>query len=115
MAADNVLWRTKFKGKIIEIRESDLEVGNLRQAEAWFGEGYGSFTGFIAKLVEWNVNAVACALWIAKRAAGEEVGDPRSDIEFTFADFEAVPEPKKKAKAPGKPTPTSASTDPSED
>lgn len=109
---NNVLWRTKFKGKIIEIRESDLEVGNLRQAEAWFGDGYGSFTGFISKLVEWNVDAVACALWMVKKAAGEETGDPRSDIEFSFADFEAAPEAKaKKAPAkPGKPTPTGGST-----
>lgn len=108
--ADETIWRVKFRGTEYELRQSDLSISNMRHAEQWYGEDYASYNGFLARLFMKNVNALACAMWMVQKAAGENPPEPQH-MDFSLADFEDLPIEKPKGKkAKGNPTRTPGST-----
>ena len=90
MAADQ-LWKIKVDGKEYELRTEDLTVGNLRHCKQWFGAAYGRYLPFIQMLIEGDCDAIACAVWMARRAAGERnVMEPSQMGDFVVSDFFTV-------------------------
>lgn len=84
------LWKLKVDGKDYTLSASDLTVGNLRHAKQWFGAPYGRYLPFIQMLIEGDCDAVACAIWMARRAAGERPPEPSAMGDFVVSDFFSV-------------------------
>lgn len=68
----------------------DLTAGALRQMKGWYGREYGAFMPFMQLLATGDVDAIACAMWLAKKKAGEKVPADPSFIDFNVGDFEAL-------------------------
>ena len=84
------IWRAKVGGKDYELVMHDITASVLRQMKGWYGREYGSFLGFITLLAQGDVDALSCALWLARRKAGERVPQDPSMVEFNVGDFEAL-------------------------
>jgi hypothetical protein len=46
-------------------------VGALRQVKQWYGSELGRYNNFIAAFFEGDPDAAVCAVWMARKAAGE--------------------------------------------
>lgn len=67
--------------------ETMLTLGVLRQIKAWYGNELGRYTNFIAAFSELDPEAILCALWICRKAAGEEnVPEPNQMGDISLAD-----------------------------
>lgn len=71
----------------------DLTASNVRHFKGWFGPDLGRVNPFVVALVQGDPDAWACAIWAARKAAGEtNVPEPRNLPDFSvwelMADFE---------------------------
>lgn len=90
---DSLVWfHMKYRGTEYELDLKDLTVQRLSQIKQWYGKEYGTFNGLPTLIGELDAQAWACAVWIGQQKAGQPVEDPRH-MEFSFDDFEGVPEP----------------------
>lgn len=87
----DTIWKSRYKGVDYEVTTRDLTVSRLRQMKQWFGAEYGKYTPFITLLVEGDVDALACVVWIAQSKAGEKPQEPRN-LDFSIEDFEKFEE-----------------------
>jgi len=92
--------------------EKELTVGRLRQIKAWFGPELGRYGSFFTAFSQLDPEAVLCAVWIARTAAGDKNVPVPNDMEdFAISDVflgvvDEAPEPEKEAH----PTPTPEAT-----
>jgi len=104
-------WSTKYKGTPIRIGLQDLSLRRMMEFRARYGEAYGIPTQFISLLLQGDMIAIACAVWIGQHKAGVEV-ESLDAIDFSMDDFEPLPDdPKPKAKGKGKTDPPTKEAD----
>lgn len=71
-----------------------LTLSALRQIKAWFGPDLGRYLAFIQQFAQGDPDAAVCALWLARKAAGEpEVPEPLRMPDFAMGEFYAGFEP----------------------
>lgn len=59
----------------------------LGEIKRWYGYKLGRLATFFANFAKWNADAVACAVWIVRKNAGEdEVPDPRFTDDFALGE-----------------------------
>jgi hypothetical protein len=81
------LWKFKLDdGAEYELYAREFTVGILRHFKQWYGAAYGKYLVFIQLMFEGDCDAIACALWLAKRNAGEKPKEPRL-LDFSVSDF----------------------------
>jgi hypothetical protein len=87
--SDRPLWHLKFEDKkyVFDPREH-LTVGALRQIKHWYGAELGRYLSFISAFSQGDPEAALCALWLVRKAAGEEnVPEPEQMPNFAMGDF----------------------------
>lgn len=99
--ADTLL-KFEYEGKRYEIESRDLTTGRLRQFKATFGKEYGAYLPFIQLLMQFDGDAVACAIWTGKQKAKEACPELRA-IDFSPSDLITMqddPEPEPEESEP---------------
>jgi hypothetical protein len=89
MAADRPLWHLKFDGKeyVFDPREL-LTVSALRSIKGWYGVELGRYLAFIAAFAQGDPEAALCAIWLCRKAAGEDgVPEPNNMPDFRMGEF----------------------------
>lgn len=65
-----------------------LTVGALRQIKHWFGTEIGRYNAFVSALLQGDPEAALCAVWLARKAAGEtNVPEPNELPDFQLASW----------------------------
>jgi hypothetical protein len=96
------------------VPKTDVTVSALRQIKAWFPD-IGRYIQFYSAFLEGDPDAALCALWIARKKAGEtEVPEPNKLGDFAIGGFyEAIgdeDEDEESDPTSGAATPTPSST-----
>lgn len=82
-------WKLTFEGKeYVFDAKRDLTVSALRQIKEWYGVELGRNMTFQAALLQQDPEAALCALWLARKAAGEEnVPEPNRMPDFSVTEL----------------------------
>ncbi len=96
--ADTPRWKVLLDGnEYIFDPFRDLTVSTLRHIKQWYGPELGRLGPFVLAFGQGDPDAIACAVWVVRRKAGENPPEPSRapDIEVgTFmADMEQLVEP----------------------
>ncbi len=83
-----VVWKLAFAGNQYEFDpQRQLTLGRLRQIKQWYGPDLGRYLSFLRAFSELDPDAVACAIWICRRDAGEEnVAEPNRMEDFSIGE-----------------------------
>jgi hypothetical protein len=87
--ADRLQWRLTYNGReyIFDPKEM-LTVTALRQIKQWFGPELGRYMTFQGALLQQDPEAALCALWLARKAAGEQnVPEPNQMDDFSIGEL----------------------------
>lgn len=88
MAGSGKLWQIEHKGDQYLLSQGDLTAGVLRQFKQWFGPSYGKYLIFVQLLMEGDVDAWACALWLVLRNAGvKPLPAHPANLDFSVAEL----------------------------
>ena len=82
-----VIWEATIRDRPYKLTPNDLTSGVLRKFKGWYGPDYGAFATFAVLLQRGDVDAIACAIWLAKEVAGEKVPRDPSFIQFSVVDL----------------------------
>src|SRR5581483_8410853 len=83
-------WRINYKDRDYEFNaHRDLTLVRLRQCKHWFGPDYGKFLPFISLLGQGDADAWACAIWIARRKAGDKNIPEPANMDFPVGEIMA--------------------------
>jgi hypothetical protein len=93
--ADRPIWKLEYKDPAWEESreymfdpQKLLTVSALRQIKGWYGTEIGRYLTFINAFAQGDPEAVVCALWLARRDAGEDgVPEPNKMPDFSVGDF----------------------------
>lgn len=79
-------WRLKVDEKTYTFDVKMVTVEALTHVKQWYGKELGRYNSFIEAFFEGDPDAAKCAIWIARRAAGEtNVPEPKQmDGSFTL-------------------------------
>lgn len=79
-------WRLKVDDKQYTFDVKMVTVEALTHVKQWYGKELGRYNSFIEAFFEGDPDAAKCAIWIARRAAGEtNVPEPKQmDGAFTL-------------------------------
>jgi hypothetical protein len=82
-------WRLKVDDKTYEFDVKMLTPERLIHIKQWYGKELGRYNNFIDAFFEGDPDAALCAIWVARRAAGEtEVPEPKQmDGTFTMTQW----------------------------
>jgi hypothetical protein len=112
-------WRLKVDGNEYAFDVKMLTPEALKHVKQWYGKELGRYNNFIEAFFEGDPDAAVCAIWIARRAAGETgVPEPmQMDGSFTLTQWldtsgvdEEVEEDPNPTGATAPPTPASTET-----
>lgn len=87
--ADRLQWKLTYNGKeyIFDPKEM-LTVSALRQIKQWYGAELGRYMTFQGALLQQDPEAALCALWLARKAAGEQdVPEPNQMDDFSIGEL----------------------------
>jgi hypothetical protein len=87
-------WRLTVDDKKYTFDVKMVTVEALTHIKAWYGKELGRYNNFIEAFFEGDPDAAKCAIWIARRAAGESnVPEPMAmDANFTLNQWLDTPE-----------------------
>jgi hypothetical protein len=90
-------WRIKVGEKSYPFDVQMVTVEALKHVKQWFGPELGRYNNFVSAFFDGDPDAALCAIWIARRAAGEtDVPEPKQmNGDFTlnqWLDTEEEPE-----------------------
>lgn len=103
-----ITWEGK---KYAFIPKRDLRYKYLRKIKEWYGAELGRWLTFQGALLQLDVDAVACAVWISRQEAGEaNVPEPRLMPDFEVGSASQVLSDEEIAERDDPPTRTPAST-----
>lgn len=100
-------WKFTFQGTdyVFDVMR-DLTASRVRQLKVWYGPEIGRVQPFIVAMIQGDPDAWACAIWCARKQAGEvNVPEPK-DIDFSIWELmssdqeEDEAEPKPEAAGP---------------
>lgn len=109
--ADRLQWKLTYNNKeyLFDPKEM-LTLSALRQIKQWYGTEIGRYMTFQGALLQQDPEAALCALWLARKAAGEQdVPEPNQMPDFSIGElfekgFDTADEEKEKE---ARPTPAS--------
>jgi hypothetical protein len=111
-------WRLKVDDKNYAFDVKMVTVEALSHFKQWYGSELGRYNNFVEAFFEGDPDAAKCAIWLARRAAGEtNVPEPRQmDGAFTLNQWLDTPEVQEDGVEDPNPTgatapPTPASTE----
>ena len=88
MESDKPLWHLKFENKDYIFDPELLTVSSLRQIKGWYGIELGRYLSFISAFAQGDPEAALCAIWLCRKAAGEEnVPEPNNMPDFKMGEF----------------------------
>jgi hypothetical protein len=87
-------WRLKVDENEYAFDVKMVTVEALTHIKAWYGKELGRYNNFIEAFFEGDPDAAKCAIWIARRAAGEQgVPEPKAmDGAFTLNQWLDTPD-----------------------
>jgi hypothetical protein len=82
------VWLLKFKDREYRFDpQQQLTMGRLRQIKSWYGVELGRYLSFLQAFSQLDPDAVACAIWVCRKAEGESnVPEPTRMEDFALGE-----------------------------